>query len=101
MAQEMTPVVYTDPTTGIVFDTWVVPDQPANGDTSGSATSGGLTWGVALPSDALTTDATEFIGYLASNPKSRLSVYLLTIPSNVLPRTQQKRVGVVCLWEVA
>ena len=101
MAQEMTPVVYTDPTTGIVFDTWVVPDQPADGQTSGSATSGGLTWGVALPSDALTTDATEFIGYLVSRSRPRLSPYILIIPSNVLPRTQRKRVGAVYPWEVA
>jgi cellobiose dehydrogenase (acceptor) len=51
----------TDPGTGIVFDTWPVPS---------SATAGGLTFGVALPSNALTVDATEFIGYLVglSNP---------------------------------
>ncbi|KAH3601089.1 hypothetical protein KXW46_004168 [Aspergillus fumigatus] len=54
-AQSSTPVVYTDPATGIIFDTWTVPT---------SQTAGGLTFGVALPSTALTTDATEFIGYL-------------------------------------
>ncbi|KAF9892638.1 hypothetical protein FE257_001040 [Aspergillus nanangensis] len=54
-AQASAPVVYTDPDTGIVFDTWTVPE---------STTAAGMTFGVALPSDALTTDATEFIGYL-------------------------------------
>ncbi|EAU29442.1 hypothetical protein ATEG_09993 [Aspergillus terreus NIH2624] len=55
LGQSGTPVVYTDPDTGIVFDTWKIP--------AGTVT-GGMTFGVALPSDALTTDATEFIGYL-------------------------------------
>ncbi|GFF94128.1 cellobiose dehydrogenase [Aspergillus udagawae] len=55
LGQSSTPVVYTDPGTGITFDTWTVPT---------SQTAGGLTFGVALPSTALTTDATEFIGYL-------------------------------------
>ncbi|ROW04606.1 hypothetical protein VPNG_07433 [Cytospora leucostoma] len=54
-AQSSTAVVYTDPDTGIVFDTWTVPQ---------SSTNGTWTFGTALPSDALTTDATEFIGYL-------------------------------------
>ncbi|KAJ9137225.1 Fungal cellulose binding domain-containing protein [Pleurostoma richardsiae] len=61
---DATPVPYTDPATGIVFGTWSVPDAPPNGDSEGPETSGGLTFGVALPSDALETDATEFIGYL-------------------------------------
>ncbi|KAL5361221.1 hypothetical protein BJX96DRAFT_185209 [Aspergillus floccosus] len=55
LGQSGTPVVYTHPDTGIVFDTWKVP--------AGTVTKG-MTFGVALPSDALTTDATEFIGYL-------------------------------------
>ncbi|ROV99124.1 hypothetical protein VMCG_06665 [Cytospora schulzeri] len=54
-AQSATAVVYTDPTTGIVFDSWTVPQSETNGT---------WTFGAALPSDALTTDATEFIGYL-------------------------------------
>ncbi|KAE8355464.1 hypothetical protein BDV28DRAFT_146138 [Aspergillus coremiiformis] len=54
-AQSGVPVAYTDAETGITFDTWSVP--------AGSGT-GGLVFGVALPSSALTTDATEFIGYL-------------------------------------
>ncbi|KAI7785464.1 carbohydrate-binding module family 1 protein [Diaporthe eres] len=54
-AQSSTAVVYTDPTTGIIFDTWTVPQASTNGT---------WTFGAALPSDALTTDATEFIGYI-------------------------------------
>ncbi|KAE8139037.1 hypothetical protein BDV38DRAFT_281595 [Aspergillus pseudotamarii] len=54
-AQSGTPVAYTDSETGITFDTWSVP--------AGTGT-GGLVFGVALPGSALTTDATEFIGYL-------------------------------------
>ncbi|KAI0164219.1 hypothetical protein GGR52DRAFT_110854 [Hypoxylon sp. FL1284] len=47
LAQEAVP--YTDPDTGIEFATW---------------SSGGETIGMALPEDALTTDATEYIGIL-------------------------------------
>ncbi|KAK8127196.1 carbohydrate-binding module family 1 protein [Apiospora sp. TS-2023a] len=47
-AQSGTPKPYTDADTGIVFDTWPV--------------SSSMTFGVALPSDALTVDADEFIG---------------------------------------
>lgn len=48
-------MAYTDPDTGITFDTWTV---------SETLSKGGFTFGIALPSDALTTDASEFIGYL-------------------------------------
>ncbi|KAF3004614.1 hypothetical protein E8E14_008457 [Neopestalotiopsis sp. 37M] len=41
---------YTDPKTGIQFSTWTQ--------------KGGYTYGVALPGDALTKDATEYIGLL-------------------------------------
>lgn len=58
LGQSSTPVSYTDPGTGITFATWPVPAGDTNGD--------GLTFGMALPDDALTTDATEFIGYLVS-----------------------------------
>jgi len=43
---------YTDPKTGIEFGTW--------------AQGTGFTFGVALPSDALTTAADEYIGLLVS-----------------------------------
>ena len=48
-------MVYTDPETGIIFDTW---------SASSTQTKGGLTMGFAMPEDALETDATEFIGLL-------------------------------------
>ncbi|KAE8154660.1 hypothetical protein BDV25DRAFT_147246 [Aspergillus avenaceus] len=54
-AQSGTPVAYTDSETGITFDTWTVP---------ASSGTGGFVFGVALPSTALTEDATDFIGYL-------------------------------------
>ncbi|ORY64787.1 fungal cellulose binding domain-containing protein [Pseudomassariella vexata] len=67
LAQSSTPTVYTDPDTGIIFDTWIVPATGSGA--SGVTTYGGLKFGMALPEDGLTTDATEFIGYLqcASN----------------------------------
>lgn len=48
-------MVYTDPDTGIIFDTW---------SASSTQTKGGFTMGFAMPEDALETDATEFIGLL-------------------------------------
>ncbi|KAI3337680.1 fungal cellulose binding domain-containing protein [Ustulina deusta] len=62
LGQSSTPTVYTDDKTGITFDTWIVPDTATGA--SGTTTWGGMTMGVALPEDALTTDANEFIGYL-------------------------------------
>jgi cellobiose dehydrogenase (acceptor) len=50
-AQATTP--YTDPDTGIVFDSWTAP--------------AGLTWGFAFPANAATVDATELIGIIRSN----------------------------------
>ncbi|KAH9900088.1 cellobiose dehydrogenase [Xylariomycetidae sp. FL2044] len=47
VAQEAVP--YTDPDTGIEFGTW---------------TQGAMTIGLSLPEDAMTTDATEYIGLL-------------------------------------
>ncbi|KGO54824.1 Cellobiose dehydrogenase, cytochrome [Penicillium expansum] len=64
MAQSGTPVAYTDPDTGITFDTWSV---------SETLSKGGFTFGIALPSDALTTDATEFIGYLLCSSQNATS----------------------------
>ncbi|KAG9255545.1 cellobiose dehydrogenase-like protein [Emericellopsis atlantica] len=51
LAQTSTPTTYEDPDTGIIFDTW-------------KGTGADITFGVALPSDALDVDATELIGYL-------------------------------------
>ncbi|KAI1369675.1 fungal cellulose binding domain-containing protein [Xylaria arbuscula] len=67
LGQSSAATVYTDSETGIIFDTWIVPDK-ANGGTSG--TWGGMTMGVALPEDALDTDADEFIGYLQCSSNS-------------------------------
>ncbi|KOS38382.1 hypothetical protein ACN38_g10798 [Penicillium nordicum] len=64
VAQSGTPVAYTDPDTGITFDTWAV---------SETLSKGGFTFGIALPSDALTTDASEFIGYLLCSSQNTTS----------------------------
>ncbi|KAJ5857752.1 hypothetical protein N7455_008646 [Penicillium solitum] len=64
VAQSGTPVAYTDPDTGITFDTWTV---------SETLSKGGFTFGIALPSDALTTDASEFIGYLLCSSQNTTS----------------------------
>ncbi|KAF3058966.1 Cellobiose dehydrogenase [Daldinia childiae] len=62
LGQASAPTLYKDSKTGIAFDTWTVPDKA---DGSGGVSAwGGLTFGVALPENALTVDATEFIGYL-------------------------------------
>ncbi|KAK4459122.1 putative cellobiose dehydrogenase precursor [Cladorrhinum samala] len=57
IAQNNAANTITDSATGIVFNTWGVPQDSAQ-------SKGGWTFGVALPSNGLTTDATEFIGYL-------------------------------------
>jgi cellobiose dehydrogenase (acceptor) len=49
-AQQSAPTPYTDPDTGIVFDTW-------------SAAS--ITFGFSFPGDGQTTNADEFIGYIS------------------------------------
>ncbi|RYP93295.1 hypothetical protein DL770_000584 [Monosporascus sp. CRB-9-2] len=64
LGQSGTPTVYTDPDTGITFDTWIVPDR----NSAPRGTFGGMTFGVALPSDALEVDADEFIGILVIPP---------------------------------
>ncbi|KAL4912248.1 hypothetical protein BDW62DRAFT_206673 [Aspergillus aurantiobrunneus] len=61
LAQSSTPESYTDPDTGIVFDTWTI---------APTSSAAGLTFGVALPEDALTVDADEFIGYISCNSAS-------------------------------
>jgi cellobiose dehydrogenase (acceptor) len=54
-------VMYTDPGTNITFGTWSVGGSvnPAAGQPQAT-----FTFGMALPQDALTKDATEYIGYL-------------------------------------
>lgn len=53
-AQSSAPTAYEDPDTGIIFDTWTSP-------------SSDITFGFALPTDALDVDATEYIGYIVSS----------------------------------
>lgn len=67
--------MYTDPETGIVFNTWSATDGPIQGEGYGSVSLGGFTFGMALPSDALTVDANEFIGYLVSRPRQHASFW--------------------------
>ncbi|KAI1815814.1 hypothetical protein GGS20DRAFT_306012 [Poronia punctata] len=62
LGQSSAPTVYTDSKTGITFDTWIVPDRSSGA--SGVGTYGGMTMGFAMPENALSTDANEFIGYL-------------------------------------
>lgn len=59
LAQDPQPTVYREPITGINFNTWNIP---------GSSGTGGLTFGMALPSTAMKSDATEFLGYLVRSP---------------------------------
>jgi hypothetical protein len=62
-------VTFTDPQTGIIFNSWGIPaDSPQ--------TQGGFTFGMALPSNALSTDATEFIGYLVRYSWTRVPVQI-------------------------
>ncbi|KAI8241346.1 Cellobiose dehydrogenase [Colletotrichum sp. SAR 10_96] len=60
-AQASTPTTYTDPTTGIIFSTW---------SATTAQTAGGLTYGFALPQNALTVDANEYVGYLQCASKN-------------------------------
>lgn len=57
----MTAGTYTDSTTGINLKTWTATD------------GGAFTFGLALPSDALTKDATEYIGLLVGGESSSQS----------------------------
>ncbi|KAL1850426.1 hypothetical protein VTK73DRAFT_9685 [Phialemonium thermophilum] len=59
---EMTPGVYADAATGITFTTWSAP-LDENGD-------GTYTFGMVLPADAATRNATEYLGYLKCQIKN-------------------------------
>lgn len=58
---------YTDPDTKIQFGTWSVTDAQNSPDTAKMA---GFTFGMVLPQDALTVDATEYIGILRCATKA-------------------------------
>jgi cellobiose dehydrogenase (acceptor) len=62
LAQNGPPIPFTDPETGIVFNTWIIPNRA---DTGFTGAYGGMRIGVALPDNALEVDATEFIGLLS------------------------------------
>jgi cellobiose dehydrogenase (acceptor) len=57
LAQNNAPVTFTDADSGIIFNSWGI----ANG---APQTQGGFQFGMALPENALETDASEFLGYL-------------------------------------
>ena len=63
---------YVEPTTGANFTTWTA-EPNSNGD-------GGITLGIALPSDAAETDATEYIGYLVRLPLQYMNIANETPP---------------------
>jgi cellobiose dehydrogenase (acceptor) len=65
LAQNNAPVTFTDAASGIIFNSWGIPN-------GGAQTKGGFTFGVALPENALTTDASEFIGYLVCRASQHL-----------------------------
>ena len=50
---------YKEPNTGIVFSTQTITGE----------TTGGFTFGYALPPNAVTVDATEYLGYFVSYAK--------------------------------
>ncbi|KAL6230465.1 hypothetical protein BDW75DRAFT_244779 [Aspergillus navahoensis] len=58
-AQKPSGTPYTEKTTNITFSTWSIPASQSSGSSASF-----LTYGLTLPSNALKTDATEFIGYL-------------------------------------
>lgn len=58
--------MYTEPNTGIKFYTSSQTDTGAPGEMLVGNSWGGFTEGVALPANAGTVDATEFIGLIVS-----------------------------------
>lgn len=67
--------VYTEPNTGITFYTSVQANGTVAGDGWGSLVSaGGFIFGMALPANALTVDASEYIGMIVgSTPNGPVS----------------------------
>ncbi|KAL5351186.1 hypothetical protein ACLOAV_003037 [Pseudogymnoascus australis] len=60
---------YTDPDTGIIFATQTIPD----GNPTQGLTKGGFTVGLALPANAATVDATEYIGMIIGSSTNTTS----------------------------
>ena len=97
-AQEASPSKFTDPGSGITFDTWNVPDAPPIGDSEGPNTSGGLTFGVSLPPNSLDKDADEFLGYLVGGNLDILD-QSDTNETRTAPRRTGQQDGAVSRWE--
>ena len=63
--------VYTEPNTGITFYTSVQANGEVVGGGWGSLVSaGGFIFGMALPENALTVDASEYIGMIVCSPST-------------------------------
>lgn len=85
LSQNSQPTVYREPVTGINFNTWNV---------LGSSGTGGLTFGMALPSTAMKSDATEVLGYLVCSPALLFSRKVGTDRySNTTPETPQHQIS--------
>jgi cellobiose dehydrogenase (acceptor) len=55
---------FTEPNTGIVFYTSSETNAAYEGEDFSSTSLGGFTFGIALPSNALTVDSSEYIGLI-------------------------------------
>jgi hypothetical protein len=66
VAQEGEAAKYTDPDTKISFNLWGI--EAIHDEETETMGQGAYHFGMALPPDALTNDATEYIGYLVSAP---------------------------------
>lgn len=78
---------YTDEDTGIIFATQTIPDgAPLSG-----YTTGGFTVGLALPANAATVDATEYIGLIVRCSIKRHRIVKLIGGRLVLLQTRRRR----------
>lgn len=69
---QSTPVMYKDEKTGIQLGTWgYTPDATSEDDPG----FGAYTFGMALPEDAMTKDANEYIGILVWRTIPPLDLY--------------------------
>ncbi len=66
---------YTEPNTNITFYTSFEPNGAISGDGEfAQASVGGFTFGLALPANALTVDAKEYIGLIVRIEKLRFGI---------------------------
>lgn len=78
---------YTDEDTGIIFATQTIP----NGSPLSGYTTGGFTVGLALPADAATVDATEYIGLIVRFSIKRHRIVKLIGDRLVRLQTRRRR----------